>query len=284
MAAVRKTARTSAAPLPPANGGFMQNAMFSGVFAALTTEHRMAVISNNLANVNTTGYKADTMAFKDTMLFFAHDFIREPLENLRSKPLFPESQLRARTRIAAEKTDFSQGSMQYTGNTLDFAITGDGFFRIQTPLGDFLSRGGNFCQNADGTLVTKQGWPVLGAAGPIQIPAGTRGIHVTSDGRVFADDAEVGVFDITTVDRLDGLEKVGHNLYRLRAGSTAEELDPRPDGTMVNQGYTEAANVNAVTEMVNMIEVQRFFEAQQKVIQSADAVDREAITRVGRAR
>jgi flagellar basal-body rod protein FlgG len=262
----------------------MQNAMFSGVFAALTTEHRMAVISNNLANVNTTGYKADTMAFKDTMLFFAHDFIREPLENLRSKPLFPESQLRARTRIAVEKTDFAQGSMQYTGNALDFAIAGDGFFRIQTPMGDFLSRNGSFCQNTDGTLVTKQGWPVLGAAGPIQIPAGTRNIHVTSDGRIFADNEEAGVFEITAVDRPDGLEKVGHNLYRLRAGSTAEELDPRSDGTMVNQGYTEAANVNAVTEMVNMIEVQRFFEAQQKVIQSADAVDREAITRVGRAR
>ena len=90
----------------------MQNAMFSGVFAALTSEHRMAVISNNLANVNTSGYKADKLAFKDTMQHYAHDFIREPLENLRSKPLFPEAQLRSRVRLAVGETDFSQGSMK----------------------------------------------------------------------------------------------------------------------------------------------------------------------------
>lgn len=262
----------------------MQDAMFSGMFAALTSEHRLAIISNNLANVNTSGFKADTVAFKDTMQHFASDFIREPLANLRSEPLFPESQLRARTRLAVQKTDFTQGGMQYTGSPLDMAITGDGFFRIDTPNGQFLSRNGNFCQNADGTLVTKQGWPVLGTGGPIQIPENTRNIHVNSEGRVFADGTEVGQFDITALDKPEALEKIGGNLYRLISGSTAVEMDPRENGTMVNQGYIEAANVNAVTEMVNMIEVQRTFEAHQKIMQSADAVDREAITRIGRAR
>lgn len=262
----------------------MQNAMFSGVFAALSTEHRMAIISNNLANVNTVGYKQDTLAFKDTMIHFAHDFIREPLENLRSRPLFPESQIRARTRLAVEETDFTQGGMQYTGNALDLAIAGDGFFRIQTPEGEFLSRNGSFCQNSDGTLVTKQGWPVMGQDGPIQIPEGTRSIHINSEGRVFADGAELATLDISSVDNLTGLEKLGGNLYRLRPGSTAQVIDPRPDGTLVNQGYLEAANVNSVTEMVNMIEVHRSFEAHQKIMQTSDSVDREAITRVGRAR
>ena len=143
--------------------------------------------SNNLANVNTSGYKADKLAFKDTMQHFAHDFIREPLENLRSKPLFPESRLRSRVRLAVAETDFSQGSMNYTGNSLDFAISGEGFFRIQTPNGAFLSRNGSFCQNADGMLMTKQGWPVLGEGGPITVPEGTRNIHVNSEGAVFAD-------------------------------------------------------------------------------------------------
>lgn len=187
----------------------MQNAMFSGVFAALTSEHRMAIISNNLANVNTVGYKADTVAFKDTMIHFAHDFIREPLENLRSKPLFPEAQQRAQVRLAVEKTDFTQGGMQYTGNPLDIAITGEGFFRIQTPNGDFLSRNGAFCQNADGTLVTKQGWPVLGTNGPIQIPEGTRGVQINSEGRVFADGAEVAQLDLVGVDRPEGWKRWG---------------------------------------------------------------------------
>lgn len=262
----------------------MQNAMFSGVFAALTSEHRMAVISNNLANVNTSGYKADKLAFKDTMQHFAHDFIREPLENLRSKPLFPEAQQRARVRLAVTETDFSQGGMNYTGNNLDFAIAGEGFFRIQTPQGAFLSRNGSFCQNADGTLMTKQGWPVLGDGGPIVIPQGTRNIHVNSEGAVFADGGEVGRLDIVSVEDLTALEKVGGNLYRLRSGSTVGEVDPRETGSMVNQGYLEAANVNAVTEMVNMIEVHRNFEAQQKMMQSSDAVDRELNSKVGKAR
>ena len=262
----------------------MQDAMFSGLFAALTSEHRMAIISNNLANVNTVGYKADTLAFRDTMIHFAHDFIREPLENLRSRPLFPEAQQRARVRLAVEKTVFVQGGMKYTGNPLDIAIAGDGFFRIQTPHGDFLSRNGAFCQNADGTLVTKQGWPVLGAGGPIQIPQGTRSVQVNSEGRVFADGEEVGQFEMVGLDRPEGLEKVGANLFRLRPGSTAQETDPRQDGSLFNQGYLEDANVNPVLEMVNMIEVHRAFEAMQKIMQTSDSVDREAITKVGKAR
>lgn len=258
--------------------------MFSGVFGALSSEHRMAVISNNLANANTSGYKADKLAFKDTMIHFAHDFIREPLENLRSKPLFPEAQQRARTRLAVAKTDFSQGGMQYTGNSMDFSIAGEGFFRVRSPMGDYLTRNGSFCQNSDGTLVTKQGWPVLGDGGPIIVPQGTRNLHSTPDGQLFADNAPVGALDLVSVDNFDGLEKVGANLYRLREGTATEELNAVTTGSLLNQGYLEAANVDVVTEMVKMIEVQRSFEAVQKVMQTADSLDREATTKVGKAR
>ena len=92
----------------------MQDALFSGLFGALTTEHRMNFIANNLANVNTHGYKRDTLAFKDTMASYAHDEIREPLMNLRSDPLFPEPKNVARPRVAVSRIDFSQGSMQFT--------------------------------------------------------------------------------------------------------------------------------------------------------------------------
>lgn len=262
----------------------MQNAMFSGVFAALTTEHRMAAISNNMANVTTTGYKQDLLAFRDTMYHFAHDYIREPLEHMRHDPLFPAMQNRARVRIAEVKTDFSQGSMVYTGNALDVAIAGEGFFRMQTPYGEFLSRNGNFCQNADGTLVSKQGYVLEGEAGPIQIPQGTRNIHIDSSGGVYADDALIGRIALISYDKLEALEKIGDNLYRVAAGFEVEETDPRAAGSLINQGYSESANVNTVTEMVNMIEVQRHFEAIQKVMQSSDAFDREAISKVARPR
>ncbi len=263
----------------------MQNSMFTGLFGALTAEHRMATISNNLANVNTTGYKNDKLAFKDTMIHFAHDYIREPLENLRSKPLFPEAHLLSRVRIAVGQTDFSQGPMESTGNQLDVALSGEGFFNVLTPQGTMQTRNGSFTLGSDGTLLTKQGYTVLGQGGPIVVPEGTRNIHISHDGRVFADESEVGAFQITAYDNPEqDMEKVGQNLYRAREGSTPELIDPFANGLVVSQGFLEKANVNVVEEMVKMIEVQRTFEANSKVMQTANDVDKSAIERVGKAR
>ena len=274
----------------------MQDAAFSSLFGALSTEHRMDFLANNLANAGTAGYKQDNLAFKDTMIQFAHDRILEPLATLRSKPLFPAPQIAARPRIAVADTDFSQGPMQFTGNPLDLAIAGDGFFRVQSPFGTYLTRNGSFCQTADGQITTKQGWPVLGQGGPLAIPAGTRNVHVSADGRLFADNEEVGAFQIVTADNLKALKKVGGSLYRLEEGSNAEEVDAfaraatlaaesgeaAPRTLVINQGFIEASNVNVVTEMVKMIETQRQFEAYQKVIQTSDSIDREATTKVGK--
>ncbi len=261
----------------------MQNAMFTGVFASLTTEHKMAMISNNLANVNTGGYKPDTLAFKDTMIHFAHDFIREPLENLRSEPLFPEASLRSRTRIATKETDFSQGSMQYTGNKLDIAIVGEGFYRVNTPHGDYLTRMSAFTKGSDGTLMTQQGYPVQGQGGNIVLPPAAKNIHVAGDGNIFADGANVGQLAIVGLENPQDLDKVGNNLYAAPEGT--EFTDPRAAGTTkVSQGYTEASNVNVVYEMVNMIEVQRFFEAQQKVMTTADQVDKTVTSQIAKPR
>lgn len=260
----------------------MQDAMFSGLFGALTTEHRMNFIANNLANVNTNGYKKDTVAFKDTMASFAHDEIREPLMNCRSKPLFPEPKNLARPRIAVSQTDFSQGSMHFTGDPLDLAITGDAFFKVTTPTGDYYSRNGHFLRTADGTVVTPQGWPVQGAGGNIVIPPGTRSVHISEDGQVLADGEIINNVNLVTVDNLTNLEKMGRNLYRARPNVNVVEQDALAGGARVAQGFIETSNVEVVSEMVNMIETNRQFEAYQKVIQSSDSVDREAISKVGR--
>ena len=260
----------------------MQDTMFSAVFGALTTEHRMNFIANNLANVNTNGYKKDALAFKDTMSYYAHDEIREPLMTVRSKPLFPEPKNMARPRIAVSKIDFSQGSMHLTGNPLDVAIAGDGFFRVETPTGEFLTRNGHFVKSADGTVMTPQGWPLQGTGGPIVIPPGARNINIGARGEVEVDGALVNVISLTTVDDLQKLEKMGHNLFRPREGVDVEEQDPLENGTRMEQGFLETANVEVVTEMVNMIETNRQFEAYQKVIQTSDTVDKDAISRVGR--
>ena len=264
----------------------MQEAMFTGLFAALTAEHRMNNVANNLANVSTVGYKRDMLAFKDTMIQFAHDQIMEPVCTIRSKPLFPEPQLAARVRLAVAKTDYSQGSMQVTGNPLDVAIAGEGFFRYQTPRGEFLSRNGAFVLDGDGLIKTKQGWPVLSdGGGPIVIAPGTRNIHIDNEGRIFADGTEAGRFAVVTARDERNLEKLGGNMFRVRPGANVEELDDAyANGALVNQGFLETANVEVVQEMVAMIETHRFFEATQKIMQTSDALDREAITKVGRGR
>ncbi|MBQ9405927.1 MAG: flagellar basal-body rod protein FlgF [Desulfovibrio sp.] len=262
----------------------MQQGMYSGLFGALTTEHRMNFIANNLANVNTRGYKRETLAFKDTFPVYAHDEIREPLLNLRSEPLFPDPRNAARSRIAVSKIDFSQGSLKYTGNNLDVAIAGENaFFRVNTPTGPYLTRNGAFVLNSEGTLMTPQGYTVMGqGGGTIQIPAGTRHIEISGDGQVLADGAVVDQLALVSVDNPQGLEKMGGNLFKPRENVDVAEDNAYLNGARVEQGFVEAANVEVVSEMVNMIEVQRQFEAYQKVMQTTDAMDREATTKVGR--
>lgn len=262
----------------------MNNAMFSGLFGALSNEQRMNSIANNLANVNTTGYKRDLLAFKDTMLMYAHDYIMEPVASIRDKKLFPDSEHLARTRIATSVTDFQQGGLKVTSAPLDLAITGAGFFKIATPDGDRYTRNGHFTVNQEGTIVTEQGFPVLSEGGPIVLPQGFKHVTVSEDGRVFADNNQVGQVQLVSVDIPANLEKEGQNMYRVRAGSAVAEGPVDASRSWVAQGFLEAANVDAVYEMVNMIETQRQFEAYQKVMQTADAIDREAHSKVGKAR
>lgn len=260
----------------------MQNAMFTALFGALSNEHRMSSISNNLANVNTTGYKRDLLAFKDTFLMFAHDQIMEPMPNIRADPMFPEAQHMGRTRIATAVTDFQQGGIKTTGAPFDLAISGEGFFKVTSPDGEgFYTRNGHFRLTAEGSLITEQGYTVQGEGGPIVMPEGVRNFVIAEDGRIFADEALVGQIALVEVGDVSMLEKLGHNMFKPREGEEIEELPTR--GFMA-QGFLEAANVDPVYEMVNMIEAQRQFEAYAKVMQTSQQLDSEASTKVGRTR
>ena len=261
----------------------MQQSMYSAMFGALTNEHRMNNIANNLANVNTSGYKRDVLAFQDTFWKFAHDTVMEPMMSVRSEKLFPEPQHMARVRIATAKTDFSQGSMKFTGNPLDVAIAGNGFFKVNDGNEELYTRGGHFVLNNEGALVTPNGFAVLGMGGAeLNVPAGTSRVTIGVDGSIYADDALVGQLEVVGVDDPTALQKVGQNAYRIREGSGAGEVEA--ENFSVEQGYLEAANVEVVSEMVNMIEAHRQFEAYQKVMQTTDSVDKEAISKVGKAR
>lgn len=260
----------------------MQNAMYTALFGALSNEHRMSSISNNLANVNTTGYKRDLLAFKDTFLMFAHDQIMEPMPNIRAEPMFPEAQHMARTRIATTVTDFQQGGIKITGAPFDVAISGEGLFKVTSPEGDtFYTRNGHFRLTGEGSLITEQGYSVQGEGGPIVMPEGVRNFVIAEDGRIFADEDMVGQIALVEVDDVSMLEKLGHNMFKVREGEEVAEL---PTTGFMAQGFLEAANVDPVYEMVNMIEAQRQFEAYAKVMQTSQQLDSEASTKVGRSR
>ncbi|MDR2075513.1 MAG: flagellar basal-body rod protein FlgF [Desulfovibrio sp.] len=259
----------------------MQEAMFSALFGALSNEHRVNSIANNLANVNTTGYKRDLLAFRDTFAMYAHDQIMEPMVNLRSKKLFPEPQHMARPRIALAYTDFQQAGLKVTGAPFDLAISGEGFFRVETPQGEFYTRNGHFRLTAEGQLITEQGYPVLGEGGEIVLPGGVRNFTIAEDGRIFADGELAGQIALVGIEPQSNLEKMGRNLYRAKNGAEIEEVET---AAYLAQGFLETANVDAVYEMVNMIEAQRQFEAYAKIMQTSDTLDKAASDRVGRAR
>lgn len=259
----------------------MRDSTYSAMFGAMSAEHRMNTIANNLANVNTSGYKKDSLAFHDTFMRFAHDSMIDAKPFLRDAEMWPRPHVMARPRLAAQQTDFVQGHMEVTGNPLDFAIHGEGFFKVRTPQGDFYTRNGRFTVNAEGTLVNEDGYMVLAQGGPVQIPQGAE-VVVDGAGMFRTAAEELGRLDVVSVGDPTVLEKLGKNLYGVKPGKEAAEA-PVPRETSVSQGYLEKSNVEVVEEMVNMIEVQRGFELYQKMIITTNDIDQKTIEQVGRA-
>lgn len=260
----------------------MQSSMFSGLFGALTSEHRLDIIANNLANANTTGFKREKYTFEDTFVAYAHDRIMEPSLDIRQKKLFPEPEIMARPRIAGYETDFTQGGLKPTGSKMDIAIQGPGFFKVQGGDGaEYYTRNGNLHKNIAGELVNARGDRLMGEGGPIALPENAADVEIGPNGQVFADNVLVGQVQIVELEDPQVLEKFGDNLFRARDGQAAVEQDPTE--TQIAQGFLEASNINVVEEMVNMIETQRAFEAYGKVISQTNDTDTMAIQRVGKA-
>lgn len=261
----------------------MQQSSISALFGALSNEKRLDIIANNLANVNTAGYKADKVSFQDVFQRMASDYSPDARNDLQQKQLLPRPLIVAKPRLAEQTLDMSQGSLQPTENPLDMAISGPGFFRVQTPEGQFLTRNGQFYRNNQGMLVTNQGYPVMGQSGNITIPDG-KVVSVSPGGQVLVDNVIVGAIDIVDVADPKLLKKYGQSLYTGADGAQPATRPIDSSKTSVNQGYLEKPNVEVVTEMVGMIEAQRSFEAYTKIITSTQEMDREAVTKVGETR
>lgn len=242
--------------------------MYLAAAGALVQQMRLEMLANNVANINTVGYKGEKSVFRvpeETPL--AEELPSEE----GSQPLSPYAP------PFSTMVDFSQGAIRQTGNPLDMALEGEGFFTVQTPDGIQYSRQGSFTLNADGMLVTQDGYPVLGEGGEITIEGGN--VEIDAAGVVYADGDEVDRLQVTAFADDDSLVKTGNGRF---ASTDPAMVGNRPENTSVRQGHLESANVNPVQAMTEMIETSRAFEAYQKVIQSADEATEKSINHVGK--
>jgi flagellar basal-body rod protein FlgG len=234
---------------------------------------RMSVISNNLANVNTTGFKRGRAAFQDLM----YQNLKQVGSQTSTQTQSPSGlSLGTGVQIGATEKIFLQGTMNQTGNSLDVGINGRGFFQIQLPDGSLAyTRDGSFQVNAQGQMVTASGYTVQPG---ITIPQAAQSISLSADGIVSvtlagqATPQQVGTLSIADFINPAGLQPRGDNLYQETAASgTPQTGTPSLNGLgSLVQGSLEASNVNVVEEMVNMIETQRAYEMNSKAISSTD--------------
>ena len=222
-----------------------------GVAGLFRQEKTYDTIANNLSNLQTVGYKKDVPVF--------HRVFSETLSSsLAGDPV-------------ESVTAFQQGEMQATQNPLDVAVEGEGFFKIKTPNGIRYTRAGNFHLNQDEVLVQSNGYPVLGSGREINL-RGNR-VVIDTDGTISVDGSNQGKIDLVTFADLNGLKKEGQTLFKL----TKEQDEIEPKQGQIQQGSLEFSNVNALEEMVKMIDSLRTFQSCYKMVQAEDDLNGRAV-------
>ncbi len=234
---------------------------------------RMRVISNNLANVNTTGFKRDRAAFET----LSYQVVTAAGSQSTQESRYATGlSLGTGVRVQGTARIDTQGSMQTTGNSLDLALDGDGFFQVQLPGGGLgYTRAGNFSRSAEGLLVTSEGYQVMPG---LTVPEGATQMTIGGDGTVSAtvpgqNEAQaLGQIQIAAFPNSAGMQATGDNYLIETAASGAANLGiAGQDGRgQVRQGMLEASNVNVVEELVDMIETQRAYEVNSKMISATD--------------
>lgn len=235
------------------------------------------VIANNLANVNTTGFKRSKIEFQDLL----YETTRTPGAEQGAGTQLPTGlQIGHGSRVVATSKVFTEGELTQTGEQLDLAINGDGFFQVQMPDGTLAyTRDGALKRSSTGQVTTSDGLPLQGGFQPI--PAGTTSITISSSGEVTTTSASgTSNFQVQLVRFTNpaGLNSIGGNLYtESLASGTPETGTPNESGFgALQQGYLEMSNVKVVQEMVNMIVAQRAYEVNSKSVQSADEMMQES--------
>ena len=234
---------------------------------------QLDVISNNLANVSTNGFKRARAVFEDLL----YQTIRQPGAQSSQQTTIPSGlQLGTGVKPVATEKIFTQGSLTQTSNPLDIAINGQGFFQIQMPDGTLsYTRDGSFQKDSTGQVVTSSGFPLSPA---LTIPANAVSVTIGRDGVVSVVQAgttvptQIGTIQLANFVNPGGLQSTGENLFVETASSgTPTPNTPGTNGTgLLNQGFVETSNVNVAEELVNMIQTQRAYEINSKAITTSD--------------
>ena len=254
----------------------MNRGIYPILSGALAHERRMQVFANNMANVNTAGFKQDEQAFK---AIFPRYLAVVPTgsstmglaQQIMARPFGPTE----RVFVAPHqiKTTFEPGRIRLTGNPLDIAIQGPGFFEVNTPQGTRYSRNGMFSLDRERRLVNGLGYPVMGAKGEIKIPPGK--LEITTQGDIKVDDKSVATIKVTEFHNDEMPQKSSDGLFSSDKGKLAKT-------PQLQVGHIEESNVNSIGEMVKMIQGMRNYESTQKLIQTLDHMADVAIQDVGR--
>ncbi len=256
----------------------MSGEIYMAAVGALAYEKRLQIISNNLANSNTVGYKQDHGQFQIL------DVSGLPQESTQNGDLLNTSQAEQFWNQFKVYTDHSSGSLKNTDNDFDLALVGNGFFCVQTPDGIHYTRKGDFTLNAEGVLVTRNGWPVLGESGEVSVesrenPNLHKKFSVDEEGNISVDGDPVDRLRLVDFPQPYNLTKVGEALFKAKDFGPGEI---QAEDVRVSQGFIELSNVDAVNMMTKMIEVLRGYETYQKIIRSVDEVNSRAINEIGK--
>jgi flagellar basal-body rod protein FlgG len=243
----------------------MVQGLYLGAQGMTCLVQKQEQISNNLANINTTGYKQSGLFLQSYEKYLANDK-QEPFVN---------------SEIKSDEVyiDFKEGPMRQTGGNLDCMISGSGFFNIMTPQGVRYSRNGSFSLDKDGYMVTNDGNKVIGKDGYIRLEKTAAGIVITEEGEVYQEDQLMGKIKISDFPKPYKMSREGNSCFRPLLPENPEVPSP---GFAVHQGFLEASNINVIHNMVQMISAARNYEADQKAIQAQSDTLEKSVNMVGR--
>lgn len=252
----------------------MIRGLYTAASGMMTAMRRMELVTNNLANAQTSGFKQELTATQT----FAEALIQQDGTPAPIAPPSSIGQLGMATVSEEPLLDFTQGALQDTGRALDMGLEGPGFFTVQTPNGIHYTRDGGFTRDANGDLTTVQGDLVLGEDGnPIQIPAGH--VQVNPDGTVQVEGQAVGKLAIVEFDLDQPLKKVGNNQFATRNDG---DLPHPATATAVRQSFIESSNVDMAGAQTTMLELQRAYDASQRMVQYQDELVGRAVNDIAR--